>query len=71
MTLAMLIPCFTVFGSIAAMHLVWWVLGDLVLEHVGIPFIDSGVPTRGRRRRATAAGHHAAVSDRARRRFDA
>jgi hypothetical protein len=60
MTLTMLLPCFTVLGSIAAMHVAWWALGDLVLEHVGIPFLDAGTG----KRRAMAA-------DRARRGWSA
>jgi hypothetical protein len=62
MTLAMLLPCFTFLGSIAALHFAWWVLGDLILEHVGIPFVDGGIRAR---RRVSAADAH--VMDRTRR----
>ena len=71
MMLTMLLPCFTVVGSIAALHCAWWAVGDLVLEHVGIPFLDSGVPMRAAKRRAIAARHHALVTERARRSWSA
>jgi hypothetical protein len=38
----LLAPCLKVLAAFAAARLSWWVLGDLVLEHVGIPFLDAG-----------------------------
>jgi hypothetical protein len=38
----LLAPCLKVLAAFVAARLSWWVLGDLVLEHVGIPFLDAG-----------------------------
>ena len=43
MELILLLPVVKVIGGIAALYLAWWLLGDFVLDHVGIPFVDAVV----------------------------
>jgi hypothetical protein len=43
MELTLLLPVLKVVGGIAALYLAWWLLGDFVLDHVGIPFVDAVV----------------------------
>jgi hypothetical protein len=40
-TLLFLRPSLEVLAGILALHLLWWSLADVVLEHVGIPFLDA------------------------------
>lgn len=43
MELTLLFPVLKVVGAIAALYVAWWLLGDFVLDHVGIPFVDAVV----------------------------
>jgi hypothetical protein len=43
MELTLLLPVVKVVGGIAALYVAWWLLGDFVLDHVGIPFVDAVV----------------------------
>ncbi len=43
MELTLLLPVAKVVGGIAALYVTWWLLGDFVLDHVGIPFVDAVV----------------------------
>ena len=47
-------PALTVLAGIGIGHVVWWVVGDFLLEHVGVPFLDGG-HTRERVRPSTPA----------------
>jgi len=38
----MLAPCAKMLAVLAVVRLGWLALGDLILEHVGIPFLDAG-----------------------------
>ena len=38
----MLAPCVKVLAALLVVRLAWWVLGDFILDHVGIPFLDAG-----------------------------
>jgi len=33
----LLVPALTVLPSAALVHVVWWLVGDFPLEHVGVP----------------------------------
>ena len=37
-----LAPCVKVLAALLVVRLAWWVLGDFILDHVGIPFLDVG-----------------------------
>ena len=52
------LPVVQLVVAVALIHVGWWLLGDLVLEHVGVPFLDAAagddagrdggsVPSRG------------------------
>ena len=38
----MLAPCAKMLAMVAVARLGWLALGDVILEHVGIPFLDAG-----------------------------
>jgi hypothetical protein len=38
----MLAPCAKMLAVLAVVRLGWLALGDVILEHVGIPFLDAG-----------------------------
>ena len=38
----MLAPCAKMLAVLAVLRLGWVALGDVILEHVGIPFLDAG-----------------------------
>ena len=38
----MLAPCAKMLAALVVVRLGWAVLGDVILEHVGIPFVDAG-----------------------------
>jgi hypothetical protein len=38
----MLAPCVKMLAVLAVARLGWLALGDVILEHVGIPFLDAG-----------------------------
>jgi hypothetical protein len=38
----MLAPCAKLLFVLAAVRLGWAAFGDVILEHVGIPFVDAG-----------------------------
>jgi hypothetical protein len=40
MDVAMLLPSLEVLAAIATLYVAWWVLGDFVLDQIGIPFLD-------------------------------
>jgi len=35
-------PCVKVLAALLVVRVAWWVLGDFLLEHVGVPFLDAG-----------------------------
>jgi len=38
----LLAPCAKMLAAVAIAHVGWFALGDVILEHVGIPFLDAG-----------------------------
>ena len=38
----LLAPCAKMLAVVAIAHVGWFALGDAILEHVGIPFLDAG-----------------------------
>jgi hypothetical protein len=42
MDLALLWPSLEVLAVIGGLYVAWWALGDFVLDHVGVPFLDGG-----------------------------
>ena len=38
----MLAPCAKMLAVLAIARVGWFILGDVILEHVGIPFLDAG-----------------------------
>ena len=41
--LMIMLPSVKWLAGVAALHGLWWAMCDLVLEHVGIPFLDAGL----------------------------
>jgi hypothetical protein len=58
-------PAFSVLAAIGLFHVIWWLLGDFLLEHVGIPFLDGGSARECERREPADRAHHASSSRRA------
>ena len=44
MDVAMLLPSLEALGVIGGLYAAWWAFADVVLHHIGIPFLDAGVP---------------------------
>jgi hypothetical protein len=40
--MVMLAPCAKMLAVLAVARVGWFALGDVILEHVGIPFLDAG-----------------------------
>lgn len=58
-------PAFSVLAAIGLFHVIWWLLGDFLLEHVGIPFLDGDSARESERREPSVGAHHARSSRRA------
>ncbi len=48
MNVALFVPAFALVAGVAAPHAACWLVADLVLEHVGIPFVDRRAHGDGR-----------------------
>jgi len=46
MIVALLRPVLAIVVVAVLCRLAWWAFGDFVLEHVGVPFLDSSPRTR-------------------------
>jgi len=58
-------PAFSVLAGIGLMHVIWWLLGDFLLEHIGVPFIDGGSARESEWREPADSARHAPSSRRA------